>query len=426
MNCPRAFTHVVLAATAITFLAGSSAIAQPLRRTIYNPTTQRMEPEVRSRRLATWTPSESIPKSQTSQQRKSTTQSRQKTETASIDFEEALVETAAYEDESYYEDSSSMSCNCDDVCTGCGSLTCGDCISGNDSCCGVTYIGFEAVFLKPHFSSNEAYTLTSGNGTTTESLVVNDFDYDMDFNPRVIVGWQRPDGLGLRATWWYLDHSSALEQANPPANGFGSITPPSFADVAISTSIPTDVFSTQSSLNSYAIDVEATHEMDFRSWVVDTGFGVRYAFSEQQYLAEIRSNANVLRDRIGFVHSIQGFGPTISLAMHRPWSRTLGIFGKARGSLVFGDGDSSLNAGEDLDLANSFTTTQTTGRDDLLSIGEIQIGINWKGLKQRHQFFQPYLALAMEGQVWSGAGNASSEEGDLGYFGFTSGWGLIW
>jgi hypothetical protein len=34
--------------------------------------------------------------------------------------------------------------------------------------------------------------------------------------------------------------------------------------------------------------------------------------------------------------------------------------------------------------------------------------------------------VALEGQFWNGAGNASSEVGNLGFWGFNSGFGVNW
>jgi len=67
-----------------------------------------------------------------------------------------------------------------------------------------------------------------------------------------------------------------------------------------------------------------------------------------------------------------------------------------------------------------------TGRADLLSIGEAQIGFRWQGRKQRHQPQRPFLTIAMEGQIWHGAGNATSEDGALGFFGLSVGAGVDW
>ena len=135
---------------------------------------------------------------------------------------------------------------------------------------------------------------------------------------------------------------------------------------------------------------------------------------------------SLLRGQIDFRHSLEGFGPTISLDAYRPFGSQSGIFCKARGSVLFGDGESRLIAGEDLDLTTPFNTTRTTSRDDLLSIGEVQLGYRWQGRKVSRRAYRPFCSIAMEGQIWNGAGNASSEEGTLGFFGFNVGGGLSW
>src|SRR5690606_9027371 len=108
----------------------------------------------------------------------------------------------------------------------------------------------------------------------------------------------------------------------------------------------------------------------------------------------------------------------------RPINCQTGLFAKARGSLLYGDGESNLTAGEDLDLVTPFNTSRSTSRDDLLSIAEIQVGFQWHS--PYHRVYQPFFTAAMEGQIWNGAGNATSEEGTLGFFGFTTGAGLEW
>ena len=108
----------------------------------------------------------------------------------------------------------------------------------------------------------------------------------------------------------------------------------------------------------------------------------------------------------------------------RPITCQTAIFAKARGSLLYGDGESSLSAGEDLDLATPILTTHATNRDDLLSIAEIQVGLQWHSAC--YHVYQPFLTVAMEGQMWHGAGSATSEEGTLGFFGLNAGAGLQW
>jgi hypothetical protein len=334
---------------------------------------------------------------------------------------EETQEDAPYEATEYYDESG----YCDDTCVGCGDVACGDCVGGCIPSHGLGwFVGFEATYLRPYFEDNTAYTLTTSDGATTESTDEVDFNYDLVFNPRVFVGWQGCDGIGVKATWWQFDHASGSLSDSPPANGFGEIAPPPFGDIDISTNVPTDVFTASSDLKLYAIDIEGTREASLGPWNIGVGGGIRYAFAEQHYLAQTRDSGNDLRGEIDFRHSIEGIGPTISLDAHRILTPTLSTFCKARGSVLFGDGESRLEAGEDLDLANSFTTTSTTSRDDLLSIAEIQVGMRWQAQPNQYRIFIPFFSAAFEGQVWNGAGSAASEEGNLGFLGFNTGIGF--
>ncbi|MCE9548042.1 MAG: hypothetical protein K8T25_21420 [Planctomycetia bacterium] len=127
-------------------------------------------------------------------------------------------------------------------------------------------------------------------------------------------------------------------------------------------------------------------------------------------------------DQVDFSHQFQGAGPTASLFVSRQVIGTLEVFGMARGSLLYGEGKSNLRIGEDLDLQNPFTTTQVTKSDDLLPIGELQLGLSYTC--DRWEIFHPFLRAALEGQVWHGAGSATSLDGDLGFVGFTAGAGV--
>lgn len=376
---------------ALTACIASDADAQRSNRRVYNPVTGRSEPVARR-------PAErAAPRASTIQR-------------------DDFAEPASYCD----------SCSGDDCCCiGCGEPvcceTCGPCLLPP-----AWYAGFEATFVKPRFEDNVAFTRMEADGASFESFTDTEFDYDLEFTPRVFVGWQDNSGIGLRATWWQFDHAAATETANPPANGFGAITHPAFGSVDNSSVIPTDTFSAASDLNAYTIDLEATREKQFSAWDVSVAGGIRYAYSEQSYSAELRDNADTFRGSIDFRQSIEGFGPTISLSAYRPIATDAGIFCKARGSVLFGDGESTLTAVEDADLTTPFNTSRTTGGDDLLSIGEIQVGFRWQSLGRRGQTYRPFLSAALEGQIWNGAGNATSEDGALGFFGFNTGAGVSW
>lgn len=444
MECNRALRPLGqwLLAAVVLFACDSSWLhAKSASRQVYNPTTQQMEPEVRTRRLATWTPEDRKPKQRTQTQaepkKKAAQMAEQPAEEEFYEEDFDAITQASYETSSesapYYEAGSQFQ-SCDrGGCIGCGDACCNDPCCG-DICCGNNmsfspgqhvYVGFEMAIVKPRFENNEAFTTMTSDGTTFETFSQTDFDYDMEVTPRVFLGWERNDGIGFRATWWKFDYAAAGTRANPPANGFGEIISP-FPELDIATNIPTDTYRAQSDLDAYAIDLEATRQATLGCWQFGLGGGIRYAYTEQTYRAEIRETGNVLRDAINFRHSLEGIGPTISFEAYRPWTPQIGSFVKARGSLLFGDGSSNLTAGEDLDVANSFITRNITKRDDVFSIGEIQLGVRWHARHFRGRVLTPFVTTAMEGQLWQGAGNATSEEGNLGFFGMNVGTGFIW
>jgi hypothetical protein len=311
---------------------------------------------------------------------------------------------------------------------GCGDIGCGDCVSCGQVGCSrrnYLYAGFEATFLQPRFESDVALTVMDSDGTSFENVSDTEFDYSLEFSPRVFIGVECCDGIGVRTSWWQFDHAAADASAQPPTNGFGRVSTPPFGDVEIAATVPTDTLTASAGLKAYTIDVDLTKCGAFRSWDLGFACGLRYAHIEQHYLAELVAPGDVLQDRIDFQHDVEGFGPTIALSSAVPLTQCVDLFCNGRGSLLFGEGNSRFNAGEDLDLTTPFTTTQIDNRDDLLPIAEAQIGLRWNG-PLRCRIWRSFMTLALEGRFWNGVGNASSEEGNLGFFGFTTSAGVTW
>jgi len=284
------------------------------------------------------------------------------------------------------------------------------------------FAGFEATFLKPHFTSNPAYTLMESDGSSFENYTDVEFSYDMQFAPRVFVGLQMGEEIGLRATWWHFDNDPDVLLAQPPANGFGSITPPSFGSVDISTTVPGSSFQAGTGLTAYTLDLDITREFCVSHWRIGAFGGLRYAEIDQKYLAQTTNASGALTGQIDYQHGLSGIGPTIGLYASIPVATRIELFSEARGAVLFGEATSSLTAGEDLDLASAFTTTSTTNRDEVMTIGEVELGLRWQGCRRR--CWQPFGSIAMEGQTWGDAGNATSEDGNVGFFGFNASFGF--
>jgi len=313
-------------------------------------------------------------------------------------------------------------------CAGAASASCGTCASPQVGCCqyGSFVAAFDFAVLSTHFEDNRAFTVMESDGVSFEAFSDTEFDYKLELSPRVWVGFEFYSGLGLRAGYWHYDQAPAIVSASPPANGFGRVSHPVFGDVDIGSTVPTDTFTAATDLDAFVIDFEATKSIAFGSWTMQVSGGLRYASIEQSYLAGLESGAGVARGAINFSHRLQGAGPTVSLAAFRPITPGTTLFALARGSLLYGEGKSHLAAGEDLDLANPLFTTKVTERDDVLPIGEIQVGVQWSGYRMPYGGWTPFLRLAAESQLWSGAGSASGEDGDLEFVGFNAGVGCLW
>ena len=425
-----------LLATACLLATCSPAMAQRSGGKVYNPVTQRSElnqQQLPSHRRASPRQAPSRPVATTN---RTTNQPKQRVDSSNF-ATQASGEFGSHGEAGYGEAGYGGCDSCGDDacggCVGCGDVCCGDSVGCGNSFAGQfcspstrLYAGFEATYVKPHFGNNVAFTVREGDGSSNESFSDTQFDYDLKFTPRVFLGWEYQNGIGLRATWWSYDHGANTTSASPNANGFGRIDPAPFEGIDISTTIPTDTISATTDLVAYSIDLEVTKKVSFCNWDLGVAGGVRYAYTEQSYFSELRNTNNALRGQINYTHSLEGFGPTISLDAFRPLNSQMGVFCKARGSLLYGDGQSSLAAGENLDLTSSFNTTRVSSRSDLLPIGEIQVGLRWQARECRSQPYRPFFTLALEGQVWNGAGSAASEEGDLGFFGFNTGFGLDW
>lgn len=294
--------------------------------------------------------------------------------------------------------------------------------SCDTNCCEAHWFaGFEATFLKPHFTSNPAYTLMESDGISFENYTDVDFTYDMQFAPRVFFGLQGEE-IGLRATWWHFDNDPSVLTAQPPTNGFGSITPPAFGSVDIATTVPGSTFQAGTGLTAYTIDLDVTRQFCLSRWRIGAFGGLRYAEIDQKYLAQTTNAAGALIGQIDFQHGMSGIGPTMGMYASVPIATRIELFSEARGSILFGEATSTLTAGEDLDLTIPFTTTSSTSRDELMTIGEIELGLRWTGCKRR--CWQPFGSVALEGQTWGDAGNATSEDGSVGFFGFNASFGF--
>jgi hypothetical protein len=281
--------------------------------------------------------------------------------------------------------------------------------------------GFAFAFVEPRYSNNAALTV-SDSGTSSATATETRFDYDLELSPRLWLEWGCAESWGWRVQWWQLDEDANQVLAEAPASGLGLVAPVDFPEIDISVSLPGETLRADSHVKLYAIDFEGMRQVDFGCWSLMAAGGLRYASIEQEYRAEATNTAGAQSGAIQENRSLEGIGPTFLLEVRRPLTPRVAVFSNARASLLFGDGETTLTAGEDLDLVSAFTTTRSSANDDLLPILEAQWGVDWRtSITPCHDF---YLTAALEGQWWSGVGSASDGDADLGLFGFVFGLGL--
>lgn len=305
---------------------------------------------------------------------------------------------------------------------GCADGCCSDgCADGccQQECCGPNYCvaaGYAFVFLQPHYENDIAFTTTLDDGRF-QRIADTSFNNDLELTPRVWVEICKPNQVGFRVTYWGFDHGSPIRQGEVTNAGIQTISAPvPFGDIAISATQAGDILRATSGLQISVIDFEGTKWTDFCSWQLGATAGLRYASIQQAYSAFVFDSEDTLQSAVSTSHRFDGLGPTFSLEARRPMG-CLTWFSMARGSLVYGNGKSGFDSFEDITpAAVGRTSIGRFNRNDVLTIAELQLGVEW--CKQCCGGQRLFCRTALEGQVWQGAGNPVSENGDLGLFGF--------
>jgi hypothetical protein len=301
----------------------------------------------------------------------------------------------------------------------------------------------------PHFGNDPAFTTTrtSAGSTTTTT---QQFGYDMAFAPRVEAGVVGPCGLGFRAGWWHFDQGSnpldfrstdrtlATTYSTIPEMGIPGFTTP--GAVARRFGVFADQLDFVGHLKLDALDWEVTQDLRL-DWVslLFSG-GVRYAYLSQDYQASRfnsgsgatgRFRVNLVEDA-DFVrsgHNFAGTGPTTALSVRRSLGMGgFALYGLGRASVLFGRSHiRSSQDNEELQVftlagralapaASSLLTRAEDSRDEVVPVAEVEVGIEWTydlgpvGL---------FVRTGLVGQEWWGAGNATGQVGNLGFFGLT-------
>ena len=254
--------------------------------------------------------------------------------------------------------------------------------------------GAEAVFLQRYYHNN----LAVQNRTDDQQFI-----YDFQVSPRFWLGYENEDGLGVRARYWGYDETSSVSSAG----GNVIITGINYF---IGVGAPVS-----DRLRAFTLDGEVTQKTCLGSWQVEFGGGLRGLSMYQD--TRMVSDVDLPVYSVGSINSeFDGAGPTLSIEAKRPIGcNGFALLGNARGSYLFGS-RTRIEATDVIGNTNASSRHFESRHTDTLSIGEIQLGIEWSRCLGNGS----HLAIQglWEGQLWTGAGGPWGSQDDLGLMGF--------
>ena len=315
-------------------------------------------------------------------------------------------------------------------CDGSGGCDCGDACCKTDDCgghgdClaealdamhgGVWHFGAEAVWARPYFQRNTAYTESISTGTNTgvtQTFTQVPFVYDFEVTPRIWLAYEDPCGFGFRGRYWQYDQNAHDIAASSTQ---GKISTPIYSSLGFT--IP-DSFSNQGSFSSglelHVTDIEATQRFDWCSTDAQFGWGVRIVRLEHTYDADF---AVQIDDFYRHSHQFDGAGPTVAIDLRRPIGCTdFSFLAGARAAVLVGQVHDEIA----LEIEGDATINQFVHRNgaEVLASGEVNFGIEWRTCLSPGTDL--VATLMVEGQAWHGAGNAFESTGDIGFLGLGS------
>lgn len=182
-----------------------------------------------------------------------------------------------------------------------------------------TYAGVELAILKANVGA------LGGSIGGLAGTVTSDFDYEVA--PRIILGHERHDGLGLRMSYWQYDHTSGTSD-------LGVIT----------------------GLELHALDLEVTNHVRFWGSDLWLSGGVRYAKMDQEY--PVGGGALQFQS--------EGVGPTLAAKLSRDLGRTdWDLFASGRASFVLTDNE-----------VNIVPLAQIEAKESVMRVWEARLGVS--------------------------------------------------
>jgi len=301
-------------------------------------------------------------------------------------------------------------------------------------------------FLMVHsyIANNPAFIL---QGPHVSTIPKTNFNYDVNFAPRVTLGGITNNGYGVRATWWQLDDATTTHVfpstdatlqttvSSVPVPGLPGFTAP--GPVAEQTKIFKDQVEFDNHLHLTVADLEGFKDFSGERWSVLMGTGARYLYLSQNYtgfdldkgkLTSKKTTLNLLgaTDYLTTGRAFTGIGLTDFIEVRRRILPGFSWYASARGSLLFGDTgtDSYQQTVEDLKTTppkgKSATTVLVTSTqpsvsgNKILDMADFETGMDISMLWGRSILF---VRAGLADQTLLGAGSATSTHGNISFFG---------
>jgi len=260
--------------------------------------------------------------------------------------------------------------------------------------------GAGGAYLFPYFSSNPAFFTSTAVGARTVNNQQN-FGTTGNGAPVAFISYTLDSGLGIQSNYFSFHNSNSQ---NATFNGAASLTDP--AGTLFGTPANKAFANAYSELNMLVINLELTQKWVFGNCMwMRIGAGVEYAHIDQNYALNL-FNGGTGNTASTINHGFTGWGPTISLEIHRRLGDTdFGVYGTARGTLLFGSVDQNYQF-----ISTNAPVQGSSNSNLVMPVGELELGVEWGHCWGR---LRVYGQLGVNGQIWGNGGNAS-EGGPLG------------
>lgn len=313
--------------------------------------------------------------------------------------------------------------------------------------------GAALYLLKPVFENNPAYTFTSAPALPAGSQSTVEFLWNYAAAPKVWLGWEPDDEIGVRGSWFYFDQGSPSRSTSMndtdsfngvtilPSSSLPALSGGALYGVGAFAGAPSDLIvgvidpgsgvdrlTFNSGLSLVYGDIEATAKYAFRRATLDVSGGARFIHIAQNYAMRVDSTATIggvlatETQSLGYGHNFNGAGPTLALLLSRPIGNSdFSLFASARGSILLGWSRQSFSFSALLNDPTGTVTipSPTSGVYNstayrTIPVAELELGGEYcRDIGD----FRLLLRTGLVAQSYVGAGSASSANGNLLLFG---------